>query len=484
MKKAIVLLAAFTVSGALWAQVTDTTTRNTGIPNFGRTILLADSIAKKRINDSLGNRFVTLAGNETITGVKTFTAAPITGSGAAVTINSSFITSSNNNQMYGLDVWPPAVSNPGGYTGTAPMAARFRSSVLVGGTLDALTLRSNEILRGGDATFFFTKSGTANVNHQLTFRANTSTVAGSTLINGTYFFDSVTFSANTNAQGYSQMRLTPVINQTGYTGVTRGLYISPVLNSVSDFRALEINAASGYQIYAGGTGTSYLGGKLGIGVTAPLYPLDVAGHISARPVGATPSNLHTNRGRLCFSGTPTDPNHTIYNNFLNLDGEGVWDGMKVNAGFGYWVRIGNVNGQIPVTALYINNRGKIGINTTANTTYELAVEGTIGARRVKVSAAAWADYVFDTAYRLAPLQEVEKYVQKNKHLPEVPSATEVVKNGVDVGDNQVLLLKKIEELTLYIIEQNKKQEALTRKVEEQGLQIKQLLEQKSTNPNL
>jgi hypothetical protein len=125
--------------------------------------------------------------------------------------------------------------------------------------------------------------------------------------------------------------------------------------------------------------------------------------------------------------------------------------MKVNVGFGYWVRIGNVNGQIPVTALYINNRGKIGINTTANSTYEL---------------------------------EVEKYVQKNKHLPEVPSATEVVKNGVDVGDNQVLLLKKIEELTLCIIEQNKKQEALIRKVEEQGLQIKQLLEQKSIKLNL
>jgi hypothetical protein len=101
--------------------------------------------------------------------------------------------------------------------------------------------------------------------------------------------------------------------------------------------------------------------------------------------------------------------------------------------------------------------GNVGIGTTSPGTYKLSVEGTIGARRVKVIApgAPWADYVFDSSYQLPSLQEVEHFIQRNKHLPEVPSAAEVKMNGIDLGDNQVTLLKKIEELTLYIITQEK-----------------------------
>jgi hypothetical protein len=62
------------------------------------------------------------------------------------------------------------------------------------------------------------------------------------------------------------------------------------------------------------------------------------------------------------------------------------------------------------------------------------------------------------------LYQVEKYIQQNKHLPDVPSAAEVKKEGIDLGDNQAVLLKKIEELTLYIIEQNKKLEAVCQEV--------------------
>ena len=123
----------------------------------------------------------------------------------------------------------------------------------------------------------------------------------------------------------------------------------------------------------------------------------------------------------------------------------------------------------PDTRMIIKgSTGNVGIGTNnPGSNYKLAVEGTIGARKVKVTTQAWADYVFEKDYRLPTLQEVELYIGLNKHLPDVPSANEIEKNGLDLGDNQATLLKKIEELTLYIIEQNKKIEALNKRVDEQ-----------------
>jgi hypothetical protein len=78
----------------------------------------------------------------------------------------------------------------------------------------------------------------------------------------------------------------------------------------------------------------------------------------------------------------------------------------------------------------------------------------------------WPDYVFNKDYQLPALAEVEKFIQQNKHLPGIPAAAEVQQKGLDLGDNQAALLKKIEELTLYIIEQNKKIEGLEKKLNE------------------
>jgi hypothetical protein len=100
--------------------------------------------------------------------------------------------------------------------------------------------------------------------------------------------------------------------------------------------------------------------------------------------------------------------------------------------------------------------GKLGIGTTSPGSYKLAVEGKIGAREVNVTTASWADYVFDDAYKLPSLQELEAYIKLNNHLPDVPTEAEVKANGVNLGEMNVLLLKQVEELTLYVIEQNKK----------------------------
>lgn len=81
--------------------------------------------------------------------------------------------------------------------------------------------------------------------------------------------------------------------------------------------------------------------------------------------------------------------------------------------------------------------------------------GQVKAKEIVVTLEGWSDYVFDNGYQLMPLGELERYVNTNKHLPNIPSAKEVENNGVNIGEMNALLLEKIEELTLYIIDLQK-----------------------------
>ncbi|WP_157637965.1 hypothetical protein [Flexithrix dorotheae] len=113
--------------------------------------------------------------------------------------------------------------------------------------------------------------------------------------------------------------------------------------------------------------------------------------------------------------------------------------------------------------------GKVGIGTedTSNGNYKLYVKDGIRTEKVKVDVSSnWADFVFEEDYKLRSLQEVETFVKENKHLPEIPSATEVEEEGIDLGAMDAKLLQKIEELTLYMIEQDKKVNTLIKKVEQ------------------
>jgi hypothetical protein len=112
----------------------------------------------------------------------------------------------------------------------------------------------------------------------------------------------------------------------------------------------------------------------------------------------------------------------------------------------------------------------VGNNTVvipSGSTYKLAVGGGIIAEKVRVATSgttAWADYVFDKNYKLRSLTDLDSFIKLNKHLPDVPTTTEVTQNGVDLAQTQVLLLQKIEELTLYVIEQNKKMARMESKI--------------------
>ena len=115
--------------------------------------------------------------------------------------------------------------------------------------------------------------------------------------------------------------------------------------------------------------------------------------------------------------------------------------------------------------------GNIGIGTDLSSNpnnYKFAVNGTIGAKEVKVeiNSSTWSDFVFNDDYNLKSIKEIETFIKTNRHLPDIPTANEVENNGVNLGEMDAKLLQKIEELTLYIIEQNKKIEDLQSQINE------------------
>jgi len=114
---------------------------------------------------------------------------------------------------------------------------------------------------------------------------------------------------------------------------------------------------------------------------------------------------------------------------------------------------------------FFGARVGIGTQNTADSNYKLFVETGIRTRKIKVDALTWSDYVFDNDYKLPTLVEVERFIQHNKHLPGVQSAAEVEKNGIDLAENSATLLKKIEELTLYMIELSKRVASLAKENE-------------------
>ena len=106
----------------------------------------------------------------------------------------------------------------------------------------------------------------------------------------------------------------------------------------------------------------------------------------------------------------------------------------------------------------ITNTGDFGIGTT-NPQEKLSVNGKIRAKEIQVETANWPDYVFSKDYKLPDLKETEAFIKTNSHLPGVPSATVAEQEGIELGEMNKILLKKIEELTLHLIEKDKKIDA-------------------------
>lgn len=121
----------------------------------------------------------------------------------------------------------------------------------------------------------------------------------------------------------------------------------------------------------------------------------------------------------------------------------------------------------------ILQNGNVGIGTNNPGPYKLAVDGKIFARGVKVSLGTIADYVFDSTYQLRSLSSLEQYINQNKHLPGIPSAEQVKKEGgIELQEMNVKLLEKVEELTLYVIELKKENEQIKKELKKSSKQKK------------
>ena len=155
-----------------------------------------------------------------------------------------------------------------------------------------------------------------------------------------------------------------------------------------------------------------------------------------------------------------------------------------NAGTNMWGLLSNYPGQDMLSIYnYHNNTnamvfgvdGNVGIGTnTASTYYKLAVNGAIHTKEVKVDLNGWSDFVFDPSYRLRTLEEVERQIYEQGHLLGIPSEADVIENGINLGEMNAKLLQKIEELTLYLIEQNKQLKVQNEQIEVQQIAIEEL----------
>ncbi|WP_298150051.1 hypothetical protein [Flavobacterium sp.] len=180
---------------------------------------------------------------------------------------------------------------------------------------------------------------------------------------------------------------------------------------------------------------------------------------------------------LTPAGSPTVTSYTVAaaNLFTNDGTINTTSGLRT-------VTMGNNNLFFNTTQASGDTRGRVYIGNSTNfatTTgnYRLYVEGGILTEKVKValrSTTNWADYVFNDDYKLQSLKELEAFIKANKHLPNIPSAAELAKDGLDLANMQAKQMEKIEELTLYAIEQDKKLEAQDKKLEVQQRQIEEM----------
>lgn len=209
-----------------------------------------------------------------------------------------------------------------------------------------------------------------------------------------------------------------------------------------------------------GVGNAFINGKVGIGTNNSNVALTVQTN-TAKSAAGERVNILELKSNEDYANSPfklefdlfshPDFNKRVYS--LNTSDHGIAYG-------------GNL--------VFQQYAGKVGIGTS-DPDETLTVKGGIHARNVKVDLnGPLADYVFETGYKLRSLTDLHAYIKRFHHLPEVPSAKEAQSNGLDLGTMNQLLLQKVEELTLYVIEQNKR-------LSQQEKKISQLLHKQKKN---
>lgn len=264
------------------------------------------------------------------------------------------------------------------------------------------------------------------------------------------------------------------------------------------------NVGIGFQALRAATGAN----NVGIGINALVFTTTGAGNTG---IGANALLSNIGGGNNMALG-----NNSLYSNVSGNFNIGVGDGALYNSTGSNNVAVGQLAGSATTGSsgifvghnagsnesdgnkLYIANTGTstplvygdfvtkylaVGEVAVADRAaaasggYRLLVKGGMMTEKIKVAltgSADWADYVFEDDYKMMTLEEVEDFVKANKHLPNVPSTTEVLANGLDVAKTDAKLLEKIEELTLYMIEMNKE----IKQLQVENTQLKKSIENK------
>lgn len=211
-------------------------------------------------------------------------------------------------------------------------------------------------------------------------------------------------------------------------------------------------------------------GNFSVGNPNPLAKVVIRTSPAIQGLVLTNCDATGSQSHLAFTTADQSRVGMAPESYFNLYNNGRWTWNSAKTSTGVTIPIAFSIDNTP--RLLINTDGNVSIGTTTPGTHKLAVEGKIGAREVNVTLAAWSDYVFADDYNLPSLSELELFIKEHQHLPEIPTEKEVLENGVNLGEMNALLLKKIEELTLHMIALEKRlaqQEKLNKELREKHL---------------
>ena len=237
------------------------------------------------------------------------------------------------------------------------------------------------------------------------------------------------------------------------------------LQSIELHLADNINGEYGFFSLGGGTKLrgngqpSSFSGKLGIGVESPTEALEVNGNISLGIDKSSSTRDNTYGNKLFFLGANRNTDDlwiARYNVMSSPNSSEVRLNLGDDPGhYGDKFVVGVTKTGIWYPKFSVSGNGNVGIGTTTPDS-KLSVNGTVHAKEVKVDLSNWSDFVFENSYSLPTLEEVENHIKKYGHLKDIPSSVDVEKNGIFLGEMDAKLLQKIEELTLYTIQQDNK----------------------------
>jgi hypothetical protein len=257
-----------------------------------------------------------------------------------------------------------------------------------------------------------------------------------------------------------QLQHTGIANSSMFIGTGSAFYpvtLQRKANVIESYTDLHLSAANAGKLFFE-TGrinatapirmTLDNAGRLGIGTTTPATALHVnGGAIRLTNPGGYPYGINIDVDYPEAWAREFSITHSSTGKLF------AWGVYGTGSAITYAYIGGNTSADLAHAAPWMTFKpdGNIGIGTTTPQA-KLAVNGDVFAKKVKVTQTGWPDYVFNKDYALPSLTDIEKYIKEHQHLPDIPAAAEIEKDGLDLGEMNKKLVQKMEEMTLYLIE--------------------------------